>query len=362
MKLHFLKMALISASLLFFDFAEAKQLQNSDLPEIVVTQFPPTRIEVSRSDFSLSSYVSDPFTLEVQIQDSDGAPVLDNHFGPNTHFEATLTFTNGRGELITGATETMTTVDGIARFESISLLVSPDVYDLEVTINIIFAIEELGQTYLTLGSVSLGSLIVGVDPTATPSPTATINPYAGTPPAALTLQYFATANAPAAQTLQAQLDGVSTALATTPQPTQFCPPNDPFNCNFPTSTATLAPSATLSPIIAQEDRNFTLNVPIRGISFQNDVSGPRGDTSDTIDLQFSLLEITQPTTFSVSLTCTGNTSAAASILSTGVVVTCGGSSPITASSFEAAFRVIVTTLSTREQTRTPYVLSISPSR
>lgn len=364
----YLSVDLAAASLLFIDFTDANGLQSSDLPEIVITEFPPAKIDVSRSDFSISGYVSDPFTLEVQVQGSNEMPVSDDHFGPNTYLLASLALTNRRGEVITNAVEPMATVNGIARFESITLFVAPDIYALEVTVDIIFAVAGLGETSLTLGSGSVSSLNVGVEPTATPSPTATTNPYAGTPAAVLTLQYFATANAPAVQTLQAQVEGVSTALATTPQPTQFCPPNDPFNCNFPTSTpmptstATPAPSATAAPLTSPEDGIVTVNVSSLGTSYQNEVSGPRGDTSDTIDLQFSLAEITEATNFTVSLACPENTNAAVAILATGSSIACGRSSSITASPLELTFRVIVTSLATRAQTRTPYILSIVPSR
>jgi hypothetical protein len=365
---YFLTVVLATASLLIIDFASAKWLQTSDLPEIVVTERPPAMIDVSRSDFSLSGYISEPFTVEVQVQDSAGVAVLDDYFGPNTHFEANLTFTNGRGDLLTNATVSLATIDGVARFAPVVLLVEPDVYDLEVTVFIIFAIEGLGETSLTLGSVSVGSLMVGVEPTATPLPTSTINPFEGTPSVLLTLQYFATNNAPAQLTMNANLQAIATVLAETPQPTQYCPPNDPFGCNFPTSTPsptstpTPMPSVTPPPIVVPADGNFTVNVPSRGTIFRNEVSGPSGDTSDIIDLQFDFREITQPTVFSIGLACPENTSVAAAIVVTGDTIACGQGRSITASSSALIFRVIVTSLATREQIRTPYVLTIAPSR
>ncbi|MBK9124396.1 MAG: hypothetical protein IPM16_14925 [Chloroflexi bacterium] len=340
----------------------------SPLPSIIVPEHPAGIIPMQRSDFSLSGFQTAPLTFEVRIIDATNALVPDDYYGPNTYFMVDITLRNPRGEVVPGAIDSIPTQNGIARFEGIVLQVEPDVYEATITVRIVFAVDGLGSTFLTLGSTFGGQYMIGVQPTPTPTATATINPNAGTP------NWFLT--------YQAGLNNIATGLATTPQPTQFCPPSDPFNCNFPTQTATSTPnatatsaatltpvptalaipSATSTPDVSPPDTIFTITFDERGGTVQNEVSGPSGDTTDIIDFGFVIGAITQSTTYTVTLTCPVNNLAAATVVATGATIACGRSGTVAVDPVNSVFRVVVTSLAVRDQVRTPYVMTIAPSR
>lgn len=322
--------------------------QNDPLPNVVITQFPPSNIDMERSDFSLSGYISDPFTIEVQVQNAAGTPVDDQLYGPNTHFVVDVTLVDPRGNPVSGVVDSRMTENGIARFESIVLRVVPDVYQMTFTVRIVFTVPGLGSTSLTLDSVTTGKLLIGVQPTPIPSATPTINPYAGTPPVILTqLAIF---------------EGLATSFAQTPVPTTYCPPTDLFGCNYPTSTPTATFTPTPLPVISPDDGTFTVPVDSRGASFQDEVSGPAGDTTDIIDLVFNILESPLTTNYSLNLSCPQNTNLVLTILTTGGVLSCNRTIPLTIDPLQNTVRVVVSSLSTREQIRSPYTLTISASR
>jgi hypothetical protein len=326
--------------------------QSQPLPEIVVAVMPPGMIAMQPSSVTTVGFRTEPVTFEVQIQDATGQPVADDYFGPNTYFVVDVLLTNTSSGFIFSGPNSMATVNGIARFEAVELFVAPGPYNFTFTVRVVFAVDGLGSTSLTLGSVAGGFSLIGVQPTPTPSTT----PFQFPSPH------------PGALTAAAELEGVATGLAATQQPTPFCPPNDPVGCNFPTSTpsatgtATAIPTPTLAPLIVPVDGDITVSMDVRGGSFQNVVSGPAGDTSDTIDIVFNALELTGTTTYTLTFTCPENTLAAASLAASGTVITCGRNSSITVSPVDNVVRVVVLSQASRDQTRTPYGLSIAPGR
>lgn len=103
-------------------------------------------------------------------------------------------------------------------------------------------------------------------------------------------------------------------------------------------------------------------IDVRGGSFQNEVSGPSGDTSDIVDFVFGIGSITQTTTYTVSFTCPDNVNAAATVVATGAVIACGRSGSVTVDPLNNVVRIAVTSLSARDQIRTPYGLTLAPPR